>query len=132
MSTLQVTTIQSNAAATPPVIRDSAGTEVGQLCRAWVNFNGTGTIGQNQTIRSSFNVSSVSKSGSGDYTVNFTNSFSDANYCVTTALDTSGGSTSTSPMLVTNFASGSVRVFSRNGTAGSFYDQTFVGVSIFR
>ena len=47
-------------------------------CRAWVNFNGSGTL----AIRSSGNVSSVTDNGTGDYTVNFTNSMPDDNYSV--------------------------------------------------
>jgi hypothetical protein len=45
-------------------------------CRAWVNFNGTGTV----AIRGSGNVSSITDNGTGDYTVNFTTAMSDANY----------------------------------------------------
>ena len=41
--------------------------------KTWVNFNGSGTI----AIRTSFNVSSLTDNGTGDYTVNLTNSFSD-------------------------------------------------------
>jgi hypothetical protein len=51
-------------------------------CRAWVNFDGTGTIGTNQTIRGSGNVSSVYKNGTGDYTVTFTTAMTDGNYAV--------------------------------------------------
>ena len=58
-------------------------TEQKQIAKAWVNFNGTGTIGQAQTIRSSYNVSSVTKNAVGDYTVNFATAMADANYCVT-------------------------------------------------
>jgi hypothetical protein len=47
-------------------------------CRAWVNFNGTGTV----AIRASGNVSSITDNGTGDYTVNFTNAMPDANYAV--------------------------------------------------
>jgi hypothetical protein len=47
-------------------------------CRAWVNFNGTGTV----AIRASGNVSSITDSGVGTYTVNFTNAMPDANYSV--------------------------------------------------
>jgi hypothetical protein len=46
---------------------------------AWVNFNGTGTV----AIRSSYNVSSITDNGTGDYTVNFTTALSDVNYCFT-------------------------------------------------
>ena len=45
-------------------------------CRAWVNFNGTGTV----TIRGSGNVSSITDNGVGDYTVNFTTAMVDVNY----------------------------------------------------
>jgi hypothetical protein len=52
----------------------SAATAYG--CRAWVNFNGTGTV----AIRASGNVSSITDNGTGDYTVNFTTAMVDANY----------------------------------------------------
>jgi hypothetical protein len=52
----------------------SAATAYG--CRAWVNFNGTGTV----AIRASGNVSSITDNNTGDYTVNFTNAMPDANY----------------------------------------------------
>ena len=45
-------------------------------CRAWVNFNGTGTV----AIRDSGNVSSITDNGTGDYTVNFTTAMEDVNY----------------------------------------------------
>jgi hypothetical protein len=45
-------------------------------CRAWVNFNGTGTV----AIRGSGNVSSITDNGTGDYTVNFTTAMPDTNY----------------------------------------------------
>jgi hypothetical protein len=48
-------------------------------CRAWVNFNGTTSPG---TIRASGNVTSVTKNGTGNYTINFTNAMPDANYAV--------------------------------------------------
>ena len=49
-----------------------------QSARAWVNFNGTGTV----AIRDSFNVSSITDNGTGDYTVNFDQDMPNANYCV--------------------------------------------------
>jgi hypothetical protein len=50
-------------------------------CRAWVNFNGTGTV----AIRASGNVTSITDNGTGDYTVNLTTAMPDVNYCFTTA-----------------------------------------------
>ena len=49
-----------------------------QLCQAWVNFNGSGGA----SIRASYNVSSVTRNGTGDYTVTYTNALTDANYSV--------------------------------------------------
>jgi len=94
--------------------------------KAWVNFNGSGTI----AIRASFNVSSITDNGTGDYTINLTTAMSDANYAVTalTARSESGsqvgafcGNTQTSS------AFGIVEL------AGStFYDPTTVHAAIFR
>ena len=50
-----------------------------RVAKAWVNFNGTTSP---STIRSSYNVSSVTKNGTGDYTVNFATPTSDENYSV--------------------------------------------------
>jgi hypothetical protein len=47
-------------------------------CRAWVNFNGTGTV----SIRASGNVSSITDNGTGSYRVNFTTAMTDVNYSV--------------------------------------------------
>lgn len=59
--------------------RDGAGRHLQTYgCRAWVNFNGTGT----PSIRASGNVSSITDNGVGDYTINFTTSMTDANYAV--------------------------------------------------
>jgi hypothetical protein len=48
-------------------------------CRAWVNFNGTGTV----AIRASGNVTSITDNGTGNYTVNFTTAMPDADYAIT-------------------------------------------------
>ena len=67
MSTLAVGTIKSVSSAAP-VFQNTSGTEIGQICKAWVNFNGTGTV----PIRGSGNVTDITDNGTGDYTVNFT------------------------------------------------------------
>jgi hypothetical protein len=64
MSTLRVTTLATQA-----------GVEV-YTAKAWVNFNGTGTV----AIRASGNVSSITDNGTGNYTVNFTNPMVDTNF----------------------------------------------------
>jgi len=61
-------------------------------CRAWVNFNGTGTV----AIRASGNVTSITDNGTGDYTVNFTSAMPDANYSVVSNGSVASGAGSTS------------------------------------
>lgn len=62
----------------PSYIRgnDNFDTAGGNAVKAWVNFNGTGTV----AIRASYNVTSITDNGTGDYTVNFTTAMPDANY----------------------------------------------------
>ncbi len=60
---------------------------VAYACRAWVNFNGTGTV----AIRASGNVSSITDNGTGDYTVNFTTAMPDANYSGVATTGRNGG-----------------------------------------
>jgi hypothetical protein len=69
MSTLVAQTISNGTVSTSSanVIQGSA--------KAWVNFDGTAG-----TVRTSYNVSSITRNGTGTYTVNFTNAFADANY----------------------------------------------------
>ena len=86
--------VQSSATGTPPQFNDTNGTQTGTLCRAWVNFNGNS--GASPVIRASFNVSSVVRNSTGNYTVTFTNALSDANY----AFEFSGGGASASGSMV--------------------------------
>lgn len=72
--------LKNGVANTPPTVQDSAGTEIGTFCRAWVNFNGTTNTGGFCTIRSSFNVTSIADQGVGRYKVNLTNAMPDTNY----------------------------------------------------
>jgi hypothetical protein len=99
-------------------------------CRAWVNFNGTGT----PTIRSSGNVSSITDGGVGQYTVNFSTSMPDTNYAVVGTAATSG--TANGFVLVpgdTGRNTGSTFVYSITvGSSPTFYDTQAMNVAIFR
>ena len=75
MSTLQVGTIKS-ASSAAPVFQNSSGTEKGQLSKLWLDYNGS-----TNSILGSFNVSSVTDNGTGLYTVNWSNSAANVNYC---------------------------------------------------
>jgi hypothetical protein len=83
--TLVLDTLQ-NGAGTASTSADNV---INGSAKAWVNFNGTGTV----AIRASYNVSSITDNGTGQYTINFTNALPDANYAVSLAgiTNTSGG-----------------------------------------
>jgi hypothetical protein len=95
-------------------------------CRAWVNFNGTGTV----AIRASGNVSSITDNGTGDYTINFTTSMPDANYC---AVGTTGpkGNNSEALTIFSYVSASAVRVQSHSGAA-ILADAANLNCSIFR
>jgi hypothetical protein len=92
-------------------------------CRAWVNFNGTGTV----AIRASGNVTSITDNGTGDYTVNFTNAMPDANYSM------AGMARSAGRMVCIGAAptTSGLRVYTAND-AGSLEDLDTVTVAFFR
>ena len=103
-------------------------------CRAWVNFNGTGTV----AIRASGNVSSITDNGTGNYRVNFTTAISDANYSanVTVSLDGTPNVSGTVRQCMVN-SSGTmtttyceVSSFATTGTSVS--DAAVMNVAIFR
>ena len=119
MSTLRVTTVTNPSGGQPTI---------DGLAKAWVNFNGTGTV----AIRASLNVSSITDNGTGDYTVNFTTALADANYSavgncggnitgVVVNIPENGTTPTTSAL--------SILVAQINGTQ---YDPTFVNVAVFR
>ena len=94
-------------------------------CRAWVNFNGTGTV----AIRDSANVSSITDNSTGNYTVNFATDMPDANYSVTSI---SGQfSTAGSHIMITAIIAGSCGVYTANNVDSST-DMVYVGIAIFR
>jgi hypothetical protein len=101
--------------------------------RAWVNFNGTGTV----AIRASGNVSSITDNGTGDYTVNFTTAMPDANYGAYALSSSTAGSTVGTVSIysfgVTSYTTSSVRIRTSGNSANlTAEDATFVNVSIFR
>ena len=140
-ATTLATTVASPTFTTPNI--DSAqfatvsGTAPIYPCRAWVNFNGTGTV----AIRASGNVSSITDNGTGDYTVNFTTAMSDANYSpvIASQLDQGGGAgnaTMGSGIYRTSgaLATGSFRFYAAYSTSGgqAQADMTTLSVAVFR
>ena len=130
--------VQSSTTGTAPVFKDGNSTQVGTLCRAWVNFDGTlsGTI----TPRGSFNITSVTKNTTGVYTLNFTNAMPDTNYAVTGVVqyDQSGNQASHylmgAEITISSNAmqTGSVSVSGKYGASSAPYDMITFCVAIFR
>jgi hypothetical protein len=78
--TVKADVVQSSTAGLAPQFNDGNGIQTGTLCRAWINFNGnSGSV----AARASFNVSSVTRSSAGVYSISFTNNLTDANYSAT-------------------------------------------------
>jgi len=109
--TLVISTLSdgtNSTSATNP-IRGSA--------KAWVNFDGTNAFSPNPStsaIRAQYNVSSITKNTTGDYTVNFTNSLGSTTYIVAGVGSASSTSSGTRIIMIADGgqASGSCRIFS--------------------
>jgi hypothetical protein len=103
-------------------------------CRAWVNFNGTGTV----AIRNSGNVSSITDNGTGNYTINFTNAMPDVNYSWVGSCGF-GGTSSADGVGITLYGAfatfqlaGSFRTLVTDYGNNTAYDVPYIGISVFR
>lgn len=106
-------------------------------CRAWVNFNGTGTV----AIRASGNVSSITDNGVGDYTVNFIIAMPDTNYAIAGAATLAAGSGSGSACILSlkNSASGvlanksttAAQIVTVDNNTDGLYDSNDASVSFY-
>ena len=124
LATAESTLTQFNASGSAPVY----------ACRAWVNFNGTGTV----AIRASGNVSSITDGGTGIYTVNFTTAMSDTNYGVTSFArkdnNLADGSVSATALSGSTKTVSALQIYClyANPSAAGVFDAAEVGISIFR
>ena len=134
ITTAKVTTIQDASggnSSTPEQIEQGR-------AKAWVIFQGDTNTGGNCDIRDSYNVSSVTDEGTGDYTVNFTSGvLSNANYCITGSISWSSGSrnilsvaseTGSDSVAPTTTA---LRLESVNYGNGNQYDADYVSIAVF-
>jgi hypothetical protein len=99
-------------------------------CRAWVNFNGTGTV----AIRASGNVSSITDNGLGNYTVNFATAMVDANYSVGQTLSAQSSSNDGGHVVIaygTSLSTTSFNIVTDQRAIGE-YDPSVVCLSVFR
>ena len=117
MSTIKVNTIQN-----------TSGVEV-YTAKAWVNFNGTGTV----AIRASGNVSSITDNGTGDYTVNFATAMADTNYSpqITSGWTPGVDNSSFSGVRANGISTTTMR-FANVNNSDAPYDSTNLNVAIFR
>lgn len=122
------TSVIRSSTTSPATFQDTNGTEIGTLCRAWAYF-----YGPTGAVSAGFNVSSVTRNGTGLYTVNFTNAMPDTNYAPCGFPRTSG---STSRFVVC--ASSQLTTLSTTqiaitvGDYSTTTDATYVGFTVFR
>lgn len=128
MSTLNTTNITNG---TDSITVEGA---VKGSAKAWVNFNGTGTV----AIRASYNVSSITDNGTGDYTVNFTTAMADANYCVCASGDSitngnQGNFTGKHVSVAPTSSAFRLTTYQSNlGSSLTQFDQAYLFIAIFR
>jgi hypothetical protein len=119
MSTLRVTTVTNPSGGQPTI---------DGLAKAWVNFNGTGTV----AIRASLNVSSITDNGTGDYTVNFTNALADADYAAVVSGSNTAQTARSGTLNGDTAPSASSRRIAFCDYAGTLIDGSQINVAFFR
>ena len=121
--TVVIDTIKSSTTL-PPTVQNTSGTEIGKFARAWVSWNSAGTI------QASFNVSSVTKNGTGDFTANFSTAMADALFTVNSS---AYSEVTTGTYVPSNGArtTSSVRIATKGVNEG-YYDPTYACISVFR
>jgi len=128
MSTLRVNTVTDSAGSGNPDV----GIDTSGIAKAWVNFNGVGTV----AIRAAFNVSSITDNGTGNHTVNFTNAMTDSKYATVCSSANSG---STWPRLIaagtssnTTYSVSAVGVYVVRPDTRVAEDNNLIQVTVFR
>ena len=117
MSTIKVNTIQN-----------ASGTEV-YTSKAWVNFNGTGTV----AIRGSGNVSSITDNGQGNYNVNFTTAMTDTNCAIIMSQGETTNNTNERECHGYILSTSSARIYTVGGSSSyESSDATYIHASVFR
>ncbi len=100
------------------------------ICKAWVQFNA-----QTSVIAGSFNVSSITRNGTGDSTINFTTAMPNANYAISgSAGDGINGTVTVAGIRPGTISTSSVRISINYTNSGgpNLYDYPYTSVAIFR
>jgi hypothetical protein len=121
MSTLRVDTIQNAAGTDSPI-------SVPGTAKAWVNFNGTGTV----AIRASYNVSSITDNGVGNYTVNLTTALVDTNFAVTIGTINFGTNTNTATNIHQGGSPTTTSFRIEHVENGATADTSYINAAVFR
>jgi len=119
------------SAITATALSTASGSAPSYSARAWVNFNGTGTV----AIRASGNVSSITDGGTGTYTVNFTTAMPDTNYVALSVANEGTSVTVRSSQFGTQTTAGVgvlTRNFSAGVNAGALADMSLIHMAVFR
>lgn len=116
MSTLKVNTLQN-----------TSGVEV-YTCKAWVNFNGSGTV----AIRGSGNVSSITDNGTGNYDINFTTAMPDANYSPVFVSGLQSSATTSDLASASTVLADSFRVITRTAGTTTGVNADVIACAVFR
>ena len=135
ITTAKVTTIQDASggnSSTPEQLEQGR-------AKAWVNFDGTTNTGGSCDIYDSYNVSSVTDNGTGDYTVNFTGGvLSNANYCIAGSISWGTNQSRNILNVATQNGTGytaatttALRLESVNYGNGSAYDANSCSIAVF-
>jgi hypothetical protein len=129
--TIKTDVIQSEL-TTPTVFRNTSGTEIGRLVRAFCNYNSSAS-----TVTGSFNTSSITKNATGDVTVNYTSAMSDATYTVSSSFTRDNTNNynyghTYAPGLGTFYVTGSIRMYGSYYSASTLYDFVNNHVAVFR
>ena len=131
---LATNAVQSSKIQNGTIAGEDLSTAVrGGVALAWVNFDGTTNTGGQCTVRQHLNVTSVTDNGTGDYTISFTNAFSDTDYVM---VGSSGGANSTSNGAVYQYEQASAKTPSACrilliSTSGGVVDTPHIAVAFF-
>ena len=117
----------TGTAPIPDALSTASGSAPSYSARAWVNFNGTGTV----AIRGSANVTSITDNGTGNYDVNFTTAMPDVNYCVVVT-GAENVPMSTARDVYTQGAAETTSIANVNAYRAAQYDLAYMSVAIFR
>jgi hypothetical protein len=118
-------TFSGNVTLGSSVLATPTGSAPSYTCRAWVNFNGTGTV----AIRASGNVTSVTDNGTGIYRINFTTAMPDANYSISSGI---GDSTADCVITIATPTTAKFDFNSYRIPTGALIDAPYIAAAVFR